>query len=305
MNYAEMTVGVVIPVGDGRLENLRLVLAHLMNGTERPEWVVIVCDGLTTGVTYESLEVVNDGMDPEVIIVECKKHQPGMEQPRNVGVRVLQTDDISHVWFLDSDVLPAYYALAGHKHALNQVGFDAISIGPYDWLPPGIREPREDIHSDQRWPMFRDRGVGPFVADLGVALGCFSGNLMWPIDRFVEVGGFHPALHHGRCEDGELGLRAAAHRIPMGLAISARGWHLDHPRNHEEIIRRNARDVPLINEWHPWVEQEGLILTEEDGVRFDFQCTCGQRMNTLEMWRHFSFEHGPQDNEMLILPDGL
>ncbi len=155
--------------------------------------------------------------------------------------------------------------------------------------------------------MFNAEKHEPKIAKLNVALGCFGGNLVWPISRFRCVGGFHPELHHGRCEDGELGLRAASYRIPMVLVPEARGWHIAHNIDVELAKVRNERDVPLINKWHPWVEEKGLVVTDEDGARFDFVCRCGAQVNTLLMWDHVATHAtGVAENDLeLILPEGL
>jgi hypothetical protein len=100
---------------------------------------------------------------------------------------------------------------------------------------------------------------------LNVGLACFSGNLIWPLLDFKRIGGFWNELHHGRCEDGELGLRAVAQGIPISYASLARGWHLDHPTDVAEKMRRNARDVPMLNERHPWVAGHDVFVVEEDG----------------------------------------
>lgn len=314
-----MRTAVVIPVGPGRTENLMAACEALAQQTRLPDALVIVHDG------PESHEGDVTGMPlPTIGVVLPKKHEPGMEQPRNEGVRVVQRHfpDVDHAWFLDSDIVvepDCYQAFVDGHHAVSDVHswagmepWDRILIGPYDWLFPGQRPegmPLEEFcrsveairhqsagnpGSDFRWDMLNEHG--PEVVhrgSLGVALGCFSGNLVWPIADFVRVGGFWSEIHHGRCEDGELGLRAASLGIPMSLVREARGYHLSHPVNHALQMQWNARDVPMLNDRHPWVEQEGIVLTADDGARFDITCgKCGEQVNTILMWDHESTHRG-------------
>jgi hypothetical protein len=294
-----MKVGLVITYTRGREENVELALHDALHALDRPDAVALVLDGCDT----EMVRIPGDRrpMVPTVF-KRIPKHVPGREQPRNVGVRLLRDfwPQLTHAWFLDSDIL-VLGALEAYRQAAERFGEDAVMIGPYEWMDPGRRVPQPELYNDYRWAMFRERSGQRWVADLGVALGCFGGNLLWPIDRFIEVGGFHAHLYHGRCEDGELGLRAAAARVPMVLVPGARGWHMDHPRNLELIQQRNARDVPLINQWHPWVHEKGFVVTEQDGRRFEFDCACGQRINTGEMWQHFSLHQAEGDPPDLTL----
>lgn len=299
----DFNAGVVMTVGPGRNENAELALSYLakLQG-ELPVEVIVVLDG-------PEVERLNWGVMPFPIhaVRLAEKHRPGMEQPRNVGVRWL-SPEVTHAWFLDSDILVEPHTLLRYREAHERhAAHDPVLIGPYELsMPEGLREPHPDMFIDLRWAMFRERDEGPFVADLGVALGCFGGNLVWPVERFTCVGGFHPQLHHGRCEDGELGLRAASHRIPMVLVAGARGYHLWHEVNGDLARERNVRDVPLLNQWHPWVQEQGLVVTDADGARFEFVCECGLQVNTLLMWQHFT-DHpgGAPVGEDLVLPEGL
>lgn len=298
----DFKVGVVITVAPGRSENVELTLKYLSELEYLPAQVVLVADGPDVEpLVWPRLPF------PVNTVRLAHRHQPGREQPRNIGVRALREfDGVTHAWFLDSDILVAPSALTAYREAW-MVWPDAILIGPYEWLSAGQREPDWNLRSDFRWEMFDAEAHAPKVAKLNVALGCFGGNLVWPINRFRCVGGFHPQLHHGRCEDGELGLRAASARIPMVLIPEARGWHVAHPIDQPLACARNERDVPLINQWHPWVEGKGLIVTDQDGARFDFVCECGEQMNTLLMWDHLArHSRGVTDNGVeLILPEGL
>lgn len=281
-----MNVAVVMPVGPGRLENVLAVLASLKVQSRLPNQLVLVEDGPDVGL--RNLE-----LDSRVQRLLCAKHEPGMEQPRNVGARWASYLGATHLWFLDSDVVVSPFALEELELALEQGPEDRILVAPYDWAGPGVREyvPRGDPRiemADPRWPSFDTYGPPDVLHyDLGAALACFSGNLLWPVEQFERVGGFHPMLHHGRCEDGELGLRASSLGVGVSFVASARGMHLWHAINHALATERNSRDVPLLNAWHPWVQEQGVIVKEADGARFEWKCPrCGNDVNTLDGWAH-------------------
>lgn len=285
-----------MPVGPGREQNVIAALTSLENQTVKPEGIVLVHDGedaFTGQVSGNSI--------PTVQVVMPRKHEPGMEQPRNYGVRVVEDHfDADHVWFVDSDIIFRPFALDEyHKaHGIRCLfqHQNRILIGPYDWLPPNVRHEIDDPEEvkllggmkDPRWVSFNKFDPDEVrMEDIGDGLACFSGNLIWPIDRFKEVGGFWNEIHHGRCEDGELGLRATALGVPISFVREARGWHLWHPVNTVLAEARNTRDVPMLNARHPWVEGEGLAVVPKDGRRFDALCpTCQQYINTIEMWEH-------------------
>jgi len=284
--------GVVIPVGAGRLGNLVAVLKSLaIPGVDAPEHCVLVLDGEHAAVEVMCNEELHDFFDSlpfPIAEIEIEKHEPGDEQPRNIGVRELaDTTDCTHAWFLDSDVL-APFALGEFRHAHAAVDLDRVLIGPYEWMPAGARTPMADLHNDTRWPLFHEHGP-EYVSrgELNVGLACYSGNLVWPIEEFTRIGGFWNELHHGRCEDGELGLRAVAEDVPISLAARARGFHIDHPVNHEEKLRRNERDVPMLDQRHPWLQGHGVFVVERDGRRFEQRCgDCGEIVNTADWWGH-------------------
>lgn len=293
-----MRTAVVIPVGGGRKENLTLVMEYVMKQTIKPKVVVLVYDG------PKAEEIPRKHFPLPVIAIHTKKHEPGMEQPRNVGVRVAAEwaaqaeEELTHVWFLDSDCIPCESAMAYYEQAAALAGPDAVLVGPYDWLPEGQREPDEDLRNDPagvpppgRWGSFDTYEPGQVVTgNLSAGLACFSGNLVWPIAQFERVGGFWNELHHGRCEDGELGLRATAMGIGISFVRGARAWHLWHPRNMDWILRTNDIDVPKLKERHPWKELgnggKELFVVEEDGKRFDVRCPCGWSGNTALIWNH-------------------
>lgn len=285
-------IGVVIPFAPGREDNLAAVLTCLERQSVGCPPIVVVMDGVEPGTALIS------GVD-YVHVAYTLKHEPGMEQPRNIGTRILTSlrPDVTHVWFLDSDVIVDDNCLEELQDALEMEREDRILVAPYDWLPEGWRPLSDelgklgpgyhDFRNDPRWPMFNQSPPDRlYTADLSAGLACFSGNLVWPVDEFVRVGGFWSEIHHGRCEDGELGLRAVAMDVPISFAAEARGWHLAHPINHGLAIQRNARDVPMLNERHPWVERGAVFMVDRDGKAFDVRCPCGQVVETINWWKH-------------------
>lgn len=287
-----MKLAIVIPVTAGREENLDLVLSSIrgQEGYPSPP-IVIVDDGGTLARTALGL-----GCD----IVRVAKHQPGMEQPRNVGVRHAEVKHrATHVWFLDSDVVVHPDALAEISFLLREDG-NRVLVAPYDWLGPGLRPSQpvarderfwreaRAVRNDPRWEMFEaSPSDKTYRLDLSAGLACFSGNLVWPVEHFKRVGGFWSEIHHGRCEDGELGLRAVAMDVPISFARHSPGWHMWHPVNGALAIQRNRRDVPMLNERHPWVQQGAVFMVDRDGKAFDVECPiCECSVPTIGWWQH-------------------
>jgi GT2 family glycosyltransferase len=283
-----MKTAVVIPTGVGRMDNLVQVLSCLARQTVQPALVVVVQDG-----HEEPVPPVYEGL----IVMRLPKHQPGMAQPRNLGVRLARQyiRDLTHVAFLDSDVVVHDDWLETIQDAYADDP-DRVMVCPYEWLPDGIRPGRtpnfwqevQKIYTDQRWAMFngspRDK---VYHSDLSAGLACWSGNLVWPIAEFLRVGGFWQEIHHGRCEDGELGLRAVAMGVGISFCAQARGYHLDHPTNMAWKLAANERDVPMLNARHPWVQQGGVFMVDRDGKAFDALCPgCGAVVSTGLWWDH-------------------
>lgn len=277
-------IACVIPTGRGRIDNLKIVLDSLAEQKYNPLEIIVVCDGFTVpGELHE--------YSPRVTFMEMPKHKPGEEPPRNVGVRNLESW-AKYVWFLDSDVFVVPESIEAIWKAVNNQP-ERIICCPYDWLAPGQRDwknwtnLRQEL-PDYRWSWFKENPSSKiFYNELGAALANFSGNLVWPRKLFQKVGGFHPDLSAGRVDDGELGLRACSHGIGTSFCRGARGFHLWHPRNEMTIRELNKKEVPKIQAWHPWVKEKGLVVSHEDGARFNRICgVCGEEINSLLWWEH-------------------
>ena len=292
-------IGIVIPVGPGRQANLAQCLLGIAE-LRRPIipldliGVVLVGDGVEMD---ELIATVPLALRSRTGVLGLPKHKPGMEQPRNQGVRYLRGrwPEATHAWFVDSDVVLEPGALDAMGDALDGWAEPRILVGPYDWLPEtwrpetGVGWPsRSGVRNDPRWPMIEANDPSHvFRGDLSAGLACFSGNLVWPIGEFQRIGGFWSEIHHGRCEDGELGLRAVAMGIGISMVSGARGYHLWHPIDVDAAIARNERDVPMLNERHPWVEGADVFMVDRDGKAFDVRCSgCGKLIPTIGWWAH-------------------
>lgn len=283
-----MNTAVVIPVGPGRLDNLLKVLYCLAEQTVKPGLVAVVCDGPDAAFEMEGAYPI------PLAVLQADKHVPGEEQPRNLGVRLVRDlegqsgQTFTHVWFLDTDVIVGQDCLEMYEAAMAAEPIDRILVGPYEWMPPGHRDPMPDLKNDPRWVSFDSHQPFEMLRnDLSAGLACFSGNLVWPLAEFERVGGFWNDLHHGRCEDGELGLRAVSMQVPISYVAGARGWHLYHDFDPNLVQERNARDVPMLNERHPWVEGEGMFVEDADGKRFGVKCpNCRCEFPSAQIWQH-------------------
>lgn len=279
-------ISIVIPTVQTRKENLAKVVEGIRQidkdyyrKTRRRnpiKNVVIVRDGWKSNAgTYEC----TGGLS--FFTMNLKKHEPGDTQPRNIGVyhlvNTLYIRRTQYVWFLDSDVIPTTEALKAYVNAIEEHPEVDVFFGLYN--------PNNASH-DERSAMFETQ-LPPEQYNLNYALACWAGNLMWKIKSFTEVGGFHADLHMGRCEDGELGLRASSLGKIMMPVKGADLYHIPHASNYNDKIEKNKRDVPLIQKWHPWVQEQGLIVSSKDGARFDRVCsTCGEEINSIEWYEH-------------------
>lgn len=290
---------VIIPTMESRLENLVETIKYLSKQTKEIEVVTIVCDGFNSGLVINAL-IDSDNHNPatmngikKIKVLEAPKHVAGSGtlQPKNYGAAWVDRamPEVTHYWFLDSDVIttPTTNAAYANAAALDE-DEPRILIGRYEWLPAGKREIVHELSNDPRNAMFRDYGPEyTSVGEINFALANFGGNIVYPAEAFRRVGGFWDDLSAGRVEDGEMGLRCASMGIPMTVVPQARGFHLDHPVNHQHKLEVNKKEVPMINARHPWVEDEGLIVVEEDGKRFDWiNPDTGEQVNTLEIWNH-------------------
>jgi len=289
---SEFKPAVVIPCAGNRLENLKEVLKSLMNQTLKPEIIVVECDGFDESEACnfceeELIHLLQHGV--KSLVTHNEKHVPYHDtvQPKNAGVLDLEkiSFDYNAVWFVDSDIIMDPTTLESYKEAWDYEP-NRILIGPYEWLPPGHRVLSPELRNDPRTQMFYDYDYTyTSVGELNFALANFGGNIIYPRQEFIDVGGFWNDLSAGRVEDGEMGLRCQLMKIPMCVVPKARGYHLAHEINTEWVCATNDAEVPRLNERHPWVQNEGLEIVEEDGKRFNWiNPETGESVNTLEIW---------------------
>lgn len=284
--------GVVIPCAESRIENVKMCINNIFDLDLKPKAIVVVCDG------FDPKNVKEEFIENDILhFVYNEKHIPSTttEQPKNRGVRFIDSilnqelkDKINYIWFLDSDIIVDKNCLSEYDKALKYEE-NRILIGPYEWLPYGVRQIEHNLMNDPRWPMFQKYDY-TYTADSEIefALANFGGNIIYPLEEFKRVGGFWNELSAGRVEDGEMGLRCASMGVPMTVVPKARGWHLDHPVNMQWKLETNAKEVPKINERHHWVEEKGIIMVEKDGKRFDWvDPKTGNQVNTLEIWNRY------------------
>jgi glycosyltransferase involved in cell wall biosynthesis len=284
-----MNIGIVIPTGPGRKENLDIVLSSI-RGQNLDIPIVVAADG------RKAYDEVHSGIVISVDIISADKHEPGKEPPRNYGARFLEQlyPGIEWVWFLDSDV---YLEPGSVDAVLEHLDKKRIICGYYNWL----NKRGGQAEQDYRMNMFEEFGPDDVLEyHLGAALANFSGNLVWPLDEFKRVGGFHPGLSAGRVDDGELGVRAATYGIGTSFLFENKGHHIYHDVDGARVRRINTAEVPLINQWHPYIQELGIVPRDLDGKRFNYICECGEEVNTLEMWSHY-LAHEEEPN--LELPD--
>ncbi len=285
-----MSVSVVIPLGPGDAHkgNLFRVAESVGDQMDMPDQVCIVADGPGAWLSVDQQDLVAALAGVPVLFVDANKFERGQMMTRNIGVQRLSEHGMATelIWFLDSDVMVEPLALAQMCEArFCCVSRPLVVAGPYEWLPPGygLRDPR--IKNAPWWNTVGSIGEGQHRYSRSAALCNLSGNLLWEWDAFIDVGGFHSELKRG--EDGELGLRAAAHGIET-LFVEARGWHLWHPVNERGVGEANAVDLPKIDAWHPWVkaDTDDACRDVEPGIEWVSSVT-GETVRSIEAWDYY------------------
>ena len=245
-------LSVVVPVGDGRQQNLLNTLHALEQqslGTDQFE-VIVVQDGGFDPI----LEVCQFAPHLDLRYVKIPKFERKQDRPpRNVGALLAR---YGHLVFLDSDIILHRDALSFYSE-----DFDAeptgIVAGMYDWLPPakitladverGLDsiyflaphtnpdgsqdvapqlyvptlpfpkgEATHNVCRDIRRPMFMDTDHTVRYCgpgNMNVYLGMFSGNLGIAAPTFWAAGGYWEELTAGIVDDGAFGLTCWTHSV--------------------------------------------------------------------------------------------
>lgn len=224
-----MPISVIIPVGAGREDNLRLALYGLSLQSYRDFEIVIVTNDEKLELGYY---VPND--KPNLGAVN-----------RNRGVEIAKHDRLV---FIDSDVVLHRDALLYYEEGFDNFENRAI-LGLYHWLPPMIvteqdivewdafidaKLPpkdaafRHNIGRDTREPFFNQTHQDRLYCDYKRSLSCLSGNMGISRACFEHAGGFDEELPRG--VDGAFGMAlcSAGHSWSYDKRIV--GGHLYHER---------------------------------------------------------------------------
>jgi glycosyltransferase involved in cell wall biosynthesis len=287
---------IVIPCGENRLDNLKLVIKSILEQEFKPLEVIVVCDGFDKKKAQLAIDNPDPWFGTSIFCIEIPKHQPSYAsdsdtiQPKNAGAWYL--DEIESrsncILFLDSDIILGPETMLAYKEAWDYKN-NRIMIGPYDWLGEGVRKFTPEFHNEIRHSFFEDYDYTyTSVGEINFAMANFGGNIVYPRNDFRSIGGFWDDLSAGRVEDGEMGLRCASVGIPMCAVPKARAQHLEHPVNHQWKIDTNAIEVPMLDERHPWVHNHGVFVADNDGKRFEWiDPDTGIAHNTNEIWNYY------------------
>ncbi|MFA5379608.1 MAG: glycosyltransferase family A protein [Dehalococcoidia bacterium] len=247
-------ISVVIPVGPGRDDNLRLVLHSLSLQTYRDYEIVLVTNA--TSLSWVSEEY------PTVSVHYVPHEKPNLASiNRNVGVAKSHGD---HIVFIDSDVVLCKEALS--YYAENWHNFsERVIIGPYHWLPPmavtkkdveewgrliegtlpRIPHPgRHNIGRDGRSCFHNSPDL--LFCDYPSCLSMLSGNMGISRRMYDYIGGFDEDLP--RAEDGAFGIACCAAGFQWSYDGRIVGGHLYHERDAATMA---LDPIPLIiAKWH-------------------------------------------------------
>lgn len=231
-------ISIIIPVGDGRLNNLRCVMKSLEWQTLQDYEVILSSDG------KDDLSEFNDD---NVLWIHNKSKTKNLGAVnRNAAVEHAFSDCLV---FLDSDVLLEPHALDYYWEDF--VNFENRGVaGRYDWLPPqpvtpdvlerywndiisGEYQPSPPPYShnvgpDTRAELFDSVYQDEMFLSYPTCLNLLSGNMMVSRYVFDSVGGFDEDMTNGI--DGEFALRMCKCGFSMSLDPRIRGYHLYHER---------------------------------------------------------------------------
>ncbi len=268
---ANIRFSAIIPVGPGRLDNLKLVLASLsFQDYPKSNFEVII---VNDGAEPEMWSVVAGFLDKlDIVYIWTPKYEPNKDiPPRNKGAKVAR---YPFYLFLDSDIVLASDVLSLYAEDM-EFNPKRIVAGLYHWLRPmkitveDVRDRFADI-IEERLPhlpieipqtnnICRDMRLSgflktePHVLHYSRAAGraIFSGNVVWPDWIFWDVGGFWSDLHANICADGALGVAAYAAGYPVSFDKRIIGGHLYHTRDLRRIHEESPKAVAKIVERFP------------------------------------------------------
>ena len=240
---------------------------------------------------------------------------------RNMGAANAQGDLLV---FIDQDVMLAPDCLANYQKAYERHGDNVVYVGLYHWMRRiefGPRDVKQNFDAivaagmgatdDTFKPLPMDepglQGRDHREQDFGdidhivddASLGAHSGNVGYPRDLFMELGGFDEAINRHGGEDADLGLSAKAHGAKFLLWDGLWGVHRWHTRNQ----KLNEAEVQLNIEYidrkhgigqyadaHKWMDARnwgdkihyhkdvGGVLMQGNGDPTMWICRDGHRM---------------------------
>jgi len=232
-----MKISFVIPTFQ-RHENLALVLLALCLQTESAFEVIVSDDGSTDG-TEQLVKSFQQRLSIKYYWHEDKGYRVSLT--RNQGTRVASQDS-THIWFVDSDVLLNREAVAFGRRLCEREP-DAIICGRYDWLPP-MRVTAEDMIERWRlltqaklprvevdyeyWKEFRRDHRPATLFDSKTrrcSRGTLSGNLIVPRQWLIR--GFDENIED-QGQDGEFGHHIQELGAECIFCEKIIGYHLAH-----------------------------------------------------------------------------
>lgn len=263
-------LSVVIPVYN-RLENLKICLEALARQKDAPEFeVIVVDDGSTDRVKEYIIDKNYAWSNPAWSWLGYLSGGPNKGfrggRARNIGAF---NANGSRLVFIDSDVALNEYGLVHYANAA-VASPDAVIVGRYFYLPKidfgdnksllwettSYEELSARLKSAGKPVTLEAGDIIDYGKDLGGrpeedftddpsqtkksdGLGALSGNISYPMDLFLALGGFdeHIIGHGG--EDADLGLTARSHSADWLFYRPIVGYHIwhtrDQARNHREV----------------------------------------------------------------------
>ena len=247
-------ISVVIPVGPGRDDNLRMALHSLSLQTYKDFEVVIACNG--TSLSWVA------GEYPSVAVHQVVHEKPNLASiNRNAGVRQSQG---KHIVFIDSDVVLCKEALSYYAEDWGHYS-ERVIIAPYHWLPP-MAVTKKDVEEWTRLiegtlpriPHPGRHNVGRdgracfhnspdlLFCDYPGCLSMLSGNMGISRRMYDYIGGFDEELP--RAEDGAFGIACCAAGFQWSYDGRIAGGHLYHERDAATMA---LDPIPMIiAKWH-------------------------------------------------------
>lgn len=257
-------ISVILPTYE-QPENARCALEALRQQTlEVDKFEVLVVDDSATDVVQKAVTPIT-AIVPNGYYMRASPPRVGRftaGRARNFGAANAMGKLLV---FIDQDVMLSPDALKRYWQAFDLHGSNVVYLGLYHWMRR-IEFDHKDVRRDFRGvidaglnrtptpaykplPMdepgilgvdFRQKDFGDIqlIVD-DAALGCMSGNIGYPRQLFIKLGGFDEAIIRHGGEDADLGLTAKEFGAQFLLWGDIWGVHIWHPRDQKQ----NAEDV--------------------------------------------------------------